>query len=230
MDAANILMQTELFGHLDRSTLDATAPNWSTRTYQRGEIVFNQGDRGDAIYVLVEGVAKVFLTSEDGDQMVLVTLRPPATFGELALVDGLPRSASVEALERLTVLVLSRRAWGELVEQHPELRAGLLTSLGALLRRLTDQASDFVFLDLQGRVAKVLVTSAEERGERTPDGIALDLNMTQGDVARMVGGSRQAVNQILGSLASRGYLELHGRTIVIRDLEPLRRRAGFTTL
>jgi CRP/FNR family cyclic AMP-dependent transcriptional regulator len=229
MDAANILKQTELFGHLDRSTLDATAPNWTTRTYQRGEIVFNQGDRGDALYILVEGVAKVFVTSEDGDQMVLVTLRPPATFGELALVDGLPRSASVEALERITVLVLGRRAWGELVEHHPELRAGLLTSLGALLRRLTDQASDFVFLDLQGRVAKVLVTSAE-RGERSSEGIVLDLNMTQGDIARMVGGSRQAVNQILGSLASRGYLELRGRTIVIRDLEPLRRRAGITTL
>ena len=102
----------------------------------------------------------------------------------------------------------------------------LLQSLGGVLRRLTEQTSDLVFLDLHGRVAKLLAGIAEERGSGD-DEIELNLELTQTDLANMVGGSRQSVNQILRSFERRGYLEMSGRRVVIRNLEKLRARAGL---
>jgi CRP-like cAMP-binding protein len=224
--SVDLLAQTELFGELDRATLQQVAEHAIRRSYKKGSLIFVQGDRGDALFVLVEGLLKVLVTSEQGDEMVLVTLRPPATFGELALVDGGPRSASVEVVEPATVLSFERTTLLELAQRYPPVGVGLLRSLGSLLRRLTGQASDFVFLDLHGRVAKLLVRFAEAEVLAPQGEVVLDLHLTQGDLARMVGGSRQSVNQILRSLASRGYLELRGRSIVIKELSQLRRLAG----
>lgn len=226
-EAATLLGETELFEPLQRTALVRLAEMATQRSYRKGEFVFSQGDLGDSLFVLLEGVVKVLVVSEQGEQMVLVTLSPPATFGELALVDGRPRSASVEVLEHAEVLVLSQAGFADLIREHPGVTQGLLLSLGSLLRRLTDQTSDFVFLDLHGRVAKMLVGFAEAHGETSENGIVLDLHVTQSDLARMVGGSRQRVNQILGRFEHRGFLEVHGRQIVIKELDLLRRRAGL---
>jgi CRP-like cAMP-binding protein len=174
-----------------------------------------------------EGLVKVFVTSEGGDEMVFVTLRPPDTFGELALLDGLERSASAEAVEATTVVELDRNTFLDLLNSNPHMTEALLRSMGHVLRRLTEQASDLVFLDLHGRVAKLLVTIADERGVALTTGQELDLQLTQSDLARMVGGSRQSVNQILRSFERRGYLEIEGRKVVVKEAEQLKRRAGL---
>jgi CRP-like cAMP-binding protein len=124
------------------------------------------------------------------------------------------------------LLTVSRTALLEALGSSPELADGLLRSLGSMVRRLTDQAADLVFLDLHGRVAKLLLALSEERGISEGGGRALDLHLTQTDLANMVGGSRQSVNQVLNSFERLGYLELDGRRIVIRRPELLRRRAG----
>jgi CRP-like cAMP-binding protein len=115
----------------------------------------------------------------------------------------------------------------ELAARDPALTEALLQALGGLLRRLTEQASDLVFLDLPGRMAKLLAGLAAERGSATAEGIELDANLTQTDLAGMVGASRQSVNQILQSFARRGYLQVRGRRIVIHRLDLVRRRAGL---
>jgi CRP/FNR family transcriptional regulator, cyclic AMP receptor protein len=226
-DLVPLLSKTELFGHLNEDALRSLASKGTRRRHKKGELIFRQGDEGRSVYVLLEGLVKIFLTSERGDEMLLVTLQAPATFGELALVDGLPRSAAVEAIEPVETLSFSVSDLLEFAKVDPSFSTGLLESLASLIRRLTDQASDFVFLDLHGRVAKLLLNFVDTRGERTDEGIVLDLHLTQGDVARMVGGSRQSVNQILGTLSNRGYLALYGRKIVIKRLDLLRRRAGL---
>lgn len=226
-EAATLLRRTELFGHVGDDGLLRIAERSTTRRYKKGHLVFRQGDPGHCLFVLVDGLVKVVVTSEQGEEMVLVTLEPPATFGELAVIDGRPRSASVEVIEPATVLSLERSTLLELIDRQPAVREGLLRSLGGLLRRLTDQASDFVFLDLQGRVAKLLVRLAESQPGGGSGETVLDLRLTQGDLAHMVGGSRQRVNQILRSLEDRGYLELRSRKILVKDLEHLRRRAGL---
>ena len=142
------------------------------------------------------------------------------------MVDGGLRSASAAAVEATTLLTLNRTALLESLTDSPELVDRLLRSLGSTVRRLTDQAADLVFLDLHGRVAKLLLGLAEERGASESGGWVLDLHLTQTDLANMVGGSRQSVNQVLRSFQRVGYLELDGRRIVIRKPELLQRRAG----
>ena len=225
--AAGLLGSTDLFKNLDPPVLDQLARSVTFRNYRRGHLIFAQGEPGDSLFVISEGLVKVFVTSEEGEDMVLVTLRAPETFGELALIDGGLRSASAEALEPTTTLTLSRGTLIELLQRHPTLAQALLSSLVGLVRRLTEQAADLVFLDLHGRVAKLLLTLAEERGRHEGQAVLLDLQVTQGDLAAMVGGSRQSVNHILHAFQRRGYLEIDGRRIVLKDLRALAKRAGL---
>jgi CRP/FNR family cyclic AMP-dependent transcriptional regulator len=228
--AVALLRRTRLFAELREDTLRALADRSVERSYPRHGRLFYQGDSGSGLYVLASGLVKVVVTSEDGEEMVLVTLGPGDAFGELSIVDGGPRSASAEALEPTVALVITREVLLDLATRDSGLTEALLRTLGALLRRLTEQASDLVFLDLPGRMAKLLAVLAAERGSETPEGIELDANLTQTDLAGMVGASRQSVNQILQGFARRGYLQVRGRRIVIHRPDLLRRRAGLDAL
>lgn len=225
--AAALLGQSQLFSRLGDRLLHELVAQASTRTYRKGAMVFYQGDPGDALYVLAEGRVKVFVTSAHGDEMVLATLGPPDSLGEVALLDDGPRSASVEALEAVTALAFARSTLLDLLHTTPDAADAVLRSAGSLLRRLTGQAADLVFLDLEGRVAKLLVGIAERSAQEVEQHMALDLGVTQTDLAAMVGGSRQSVNQILHALEGRQFLALEGRSVTILDLEALRRRAGL---
>jgi CRP/FNR family transcriptional regulator, cyclic AMP receptor protein len=224
-DAVSVLAGTSLFGSLATQDLAGVADLCVRRTYAKGQFLCYQGDPGDRLFVVANGRVKVTLTSEHGDEMVLVTLGTHEVLGELAVIDQAPRSASVVAIVPTTVLMLSRPVLLQLMSSHPAVRDALLTSVGALVRRLTEQAGDLVFLDLGERLAKLLLRLADDSG-RAGDRIVLDLGLTQSDLARMIGGSRPAVNRALQSLASRGLIEISGQTIVLQDLAGLRRRAG----
>jgi CRP-like cAMP-binding protein len=142
--------------------------------------------------------------------------------GEVSLLDASTRSASAEAIEDCQALALSRAAFMDLVHSNPRILDAVMRSFGALIRRLTEQNADHVFLDLPGRVAKTLVRLA---GENQAPMITIELNQSQ--LAEMAGGSRQSVNQAIGSFASRGWLRTEGRRIVVTDVSALRRRAGM---
>jgi CRP-like cAMP-binding protein len=226
-EATSLLASTRLFGGLDAAALSSLAERAVERSYKKGQLLVYEGDPGDSVFVVSSGLIKVMVTSEEGEEMVLVTLRPSDTFGELSLVDGGPRSASAEALEQSAVLVITRPVLLELLKEHPSVTEALLRSLGGLVRRLTEQAADLVFLDIHGRMAKLLLNMAQRRDTGAEADVVLDLNLTQADLAAMVGGSRQSVNQTLRSFESRGYLKIEGRTIRLIKLQELRRRAGM---
>ena len=224
---ATLLGQTQLFGGLSDEMLERVAERCVDRRYKKGNIIFRRGDQGDRLYVIAEGSIKVFLNSDDGDEMMLRSLEPTEVLGELALADGGARSASAEALEDTVLVSLDRDTWLDLQEKHAELRQAMLEALVGVVRRLTEHTADLVFLDLQGRVAKVLIQLIEERGTETDEGMVLDLPMTQSDLASMVGGSRQSVNQSLSAFQRRGYLDVRGREVVVLDMAGLRHRAGL---
>lgn len=224
-DAA-LLQSTPLFGGMPIEALERLADKAIRRSYGRGEVIFREEDAGDLLCIVITGLVKVYRSSSDGDEMVLVTLGPSSVFGELPMIDGGLRSASAAAVEATTLLTVNRTALLEALAGSPALADGLLRSLGSMVRRLTDQTADLVFLDLHGRVAKLLLALSDERGTSEGDGRALDLRLTQTDLANMVGGSRQSVNQVLNSFERLGYLELDGRRIVIRRPDLLHRRAG----
>lgn len=222
-DLANRLGATELFAALDRQALATLAAGTRTRSLPRGALVFLEGDPGDGLYVVLGGRVKITVESPDGDEMLLATLSPPDTFGELSLIDGRPRSASAEALEPTELLWVGRDAFRAAYERHPQVAERLLMILGRLVRRVTGQAADLALIDLEGRVARLLVRMLDSGGG-TAD---LDLGLTQSEIASMVGGSRQSVNQILHGLERTGYLEVRGRKVTIRRPVELRARAGL---
>jgi CRP-like cAMP-binding protein len=222
---AEVLGRTELFGGLAPGDLEAIASRGIVRSYPKGQILFYQHDPGEALYVILEGRVKAFVTSEDGAELNLGVFESPSILGEVALVDGGPRSASAEVVAPARLLVFTRGTFFSLLGEHPPLVESYMRMLGKLIRRLQDRTEDLVFLDLHGRVAKLLLRFAED-APSGPEGTLLDLKVTQGELAAMVAGSRPTVNQILKTFEGRGYLTIAGRQIVVKNEDALRRLAG----
>ena len=211
---AAVLARTELFSGIDLATQRRIAERVAERVVERGRCVFTQDQPGDRMYVLAEGAVKLFVSSRDGGIVELVRHRPPATFGEVALLDGGLRSASAEATERSTLLVVTRAELVALLRAEEQVAEALLRTLGTIVRRTTRQVSDLVFLDLQGRLARQLLVLA---GDGNGNGAARTRQVTQAELASMVSGARQTVNQALRSLEARGYIRADGRSFEILD-------------
>lgn len=210
------------FAGLDPDALTRLAATMRTRRFRRGEVIFHVGDPGDALFVILNGEVKISLPSETGDEAILATLRSGDVFGELALLDGAPRSASAAALTAAETVVLPRDRFRELIATEAHVRDALLASLAAELRRLTTHVEELHFLDITGRLAARLVRLAQDGGTRTPDGsIRLRTSLTQGDLAAMVGCTRQSVNKLLGQFTDDGLLRLERDGIVVIDLDGL---------
>lgn len=218
-DVAAVLASTAVFSALDPQALDRLAAAAVVRRYRRGEYLFHVGDPGDSLLVVAEGLVKVTISSPDGSDVVLAAMGPGESLGELAVLDGAPRSASVVAAEATTVFVLGRRELLGTMAAHPAVLDAVLVNLGALVRRLTETTADLVFLDLGGRLAKTLLRLAGTQQ-------AIDAGLTQSDIAAMVGGSRPAVNKALQTLAARGWISIRPHQIVLHDKAALLRRAG----
>ncbi len=221
--AVDALVGIPLFRLLGTEGLSAAARDGLFRSYASGHTICCQGDPGDHLYAVIEGLVKVVFTSPRGDEMVLNIMGPGETFGELALLDGSTRSASVVALRPTSIFVLPRRRLLNLMSHNPELVDEFLKLIGRLVRKLTEQAGDLAFLDLGGRLAKILLQLSEMQDQ--VQRIILDQGLTQSDLAGMIGASRPAVNRALQSFAARGLIAVHGRTIELLDLEALRKRS-----
>lgn len=210
------------FGGLEPAALERLAASMRARRFRRGEVIFHIGDPGDALFVIVSGDVKISLPSETGDEAILATLRPGDVFGELALLDGAPRSASATALGPAETVVLPRDRFRELLATEAGFRDALLASIAGELRRLTHHVEELHFLDITGRLAARLVRLAEEGGTARPDGaVQLRANLTQADLAAMVGCTRQSVNKLLGQFTDDGLVRLERDGIVITDLAGL---------
>ncbi len=210
------------FGGLDPAALERLAASMRSRRFKRGEVLFHIGDPGDALFVIVSGEIKISLPSDTGEEAILATLGPGAVFGEVALLDGAPRSASATALVATETVVLPRARFRELIATEEAVRDALLASIAGELRRLTTHVEELHFLDITGRLAARLVRLAGEGGTQLPDGaIRLRRNLTQADLAAMVGCTRQSVNKLLGQFADAGLLRLEREGIAVIDMPGL---------
>jgi CRP/FNR family transcriptional regulator, cyclic AMP receptor protein len=210
------------FAGLDPDALERLASGMRSRRFRRGEVIFHVGDPGDALFVIVSGDVKISLPSETGEEAILATLRPGAVFGELALLDGAPRSASATALSATETVVLPRDRFRDLIATEAGVRDALLASIAGELRRLTQHVEELHFLDITGRLAARLVRLAEEGGSPTDDGaLRLRANLTQADLAAMVGCTRQSVNKLLGQFTEDGLIRQEREGIVVTNLPGL---------
>jgi CRP/FNR family transcriptional regulator, cyclic AMP receptor protein len=210
------------FGGLEPAALERLAATMRARRFKRGEVLFHIGDPGDALFVIVSGEVKISLPSDTGEEAILATLGPGEVFGELALLDGSPRSASASALVATETVVLPRERFRELIATEAGVRDALLASIAGELRRLTTHVEELHFLDITGRLAALLVRLANEGGTTLPDGgIRLRTNLTQGDLAAMVGCTRQSVNKLIGQFSDDELVRQDREGIVVIDMAGL---------
>lgn len=224
MSAIDTLRRVPFLAPLADDDLGWLAARLRPRQYRAGTTIFHRDDPGTTLHVIERGTVKLMLPSPEGREITVVLLGAGDFFGELALLDSGPRSASAVALEATDTLTLERDQFVALLEAHPQVALRLLGVLGERLRRADDLIGDLLFLDLPGRLAKQLLALADERGSATPRGIRIDLRLSQSELAAMVGATRESVNRCLNAYAERGILDFDRETITLRDPAVLRAR------
>ncbi len=223
MDEA--FLQSPLFAALDAEGAAALRASLVSRDVPKGDVLFQEGQTGDHMYVIVEGKVKLGQTSTDGRESLLGVLGPGEMFGELSLFDPGMRTSTATALTDTTVLLMGHDQLKPWLSGRPEVAAALLQALARRIRRTNDAMADLVFSDVPGRVAKALMDLGEKFGEVTPEGLMVTHDMTQEELAQLVGASRETVNKALADFAQRGWIRLESRQVLIIDVERLGKRA-----
>jgi CRP/FNR family transcriptional regulator, cyclic AMP receptor protein len=218
------LARVKLFADLAAEDLVALAAELKRRRYGKGQFIFQQGDPGLCLYLVESGKVKITSLSAEGKGLVLNLFGPGDFFGELALLDGEPRSADAVAQEACQLLLLQRDDFMRFLEARPHVAIKLLATVSSRLRHTTQQIEDMVFFDLPARLARVLLelpeaelTSAE--GERV-----ITSRPTQAELAEMVGATRESVNKWLGAYEEQGLIRREGNQLIILQPEALRKR------
>jgi CRP/FNR family transcriptional regulator/CRP/FNR family cyclic AMP-dependent transcriptional regulator len=222
-DDAARLAAVPLFSDLDAESLARLAEVARTRSFAAGATIFHRGDPGQVLYVIQRGKVKICLTSPEGQEVALAVLGPGECFGELALLDGQPRSADACALEPVVAAAIQRADFIKAAMQHPRIAVQIMQVLSRRLRQTDDMVQDLLFLDVHGRVAKKLLELGETHGVHTPEGIRIEMRLTQGELAAMVGASRESVNKVMGYLTEKRYITTDKHRITVTRLAELRR-------
>ena len=221
----DVLRRTPLFATLDQDAAASLRASMNEIELARGDLLFHEGDPGDSLYVVLRGKIKLGRTSGDGRENLVAVLGPGEMFGELSLFDPGPRSAGATALVDSTLLGLSSDELTPWLASRPDVARALLRAIARRLRRTNDSMSDLVFSDVPGRVAKALLDLSARFGTPAEDGIHVAHDMTQEELAQLVGASRETVNKALADFAGRGWLRLEARAVVLTNVERLSQRS-----
>ncbi|MFQ5398959.1 MAG: Crp/Fnr family transcriptional regulator [Anaerolineae bacterium] len=218
-NAAEALRQVPFFAKLNPDDADDLAEQMVMRRFGAGQIVFHHGDPGGLLYIIVTGKVKISHTTPEGNEALLAILGEGDFFGELALLDDSPRSATAEALEPTAALTLHREEFIRYIGRNPAFALNVLHTLAQRIRRLNSQISDIFFLDLPARLARILLDLADQYGRETEEGILVELPLTQTDLSEMIGATRVSINKSLGRFRRAGWVKTKGKrfTIVNRD-------------
>ncbi len=212
-----VLRQVPLLASLGEAELEAFAPFLRERRYPRGSMILAQGDAGESLYLIASGQVKVVLIHEDGREVILSVLTEGAFFGEMALLDQEPRSAHVVAMTDATLLQLRREDFQARLRSGPDVAIGLLRELSRRLRRADETIASLMLLDVNGRIANLLLELADEEG-----GERITRRLTHATIGQMVGASRETVSRTMRSLVNREILRVSRREILLLDRGALR--------
>jgi len=214
-----------LFTALDEASAATLRASMTGVKLSRGQTLFKEGDAGDQLFVVVDGKLKLGTTSNDGRENLLSILGPGDMFGELSLFDPGPRTATATAVVDSKLLALANDQVIGWVKEHPQVSLQLLGRLAQRLRKANDVLSDLVFADVPGRVAKAIIELGERFGTKKDDGLDVNHELTQEELAQLVGASRETVNKALADFSSRGWIKLEPRRVIILNYERLSRRS-----
>ena len=229
MDHVNdVLGRTPLFEALDEEGANALRSQMHNVEIARGERLFGEGDAGDQLYVVLTGKIKLTRTAADGRENLLSVIGPSEMFGELSLFDPRPRTQTASALTDSRLAAIDHDALRDLLTNRPDVALHLLRALAQRLRRTNDVMTDLVFTDVPGRVAKALLDLADRFGVQRPEGLQVSHDLTQEELAQLVGASRETVNKALADFVGRGWIQLAAKSVLLVDPERLRKRARLT--
>jgi len=220
-----VVRRAPLFTALDEAAAVSLRASMDTVKIAKGSILFKEGDDGEHLYVIIDGKLKLGTSSGDGRENLLSILGPGEMFGELSLFDPGPRTSTATAVTDAKLLSLSHEKVIPWLKQNPDVSLQLLTRLSQRLRRTNEAVGDLVFSDVPGRVAKALIDLGDRFGKTTPEGLLVNHDLTQEELAQLVGASRETVNKALADFAGRGWLKLDGRSVLITDVERLGKRS-----
>lgn len=210
------LKNIPLFSDLSDMEIEAISKLASSRTFNKNTMVICEGDRSDSLYVILSGQVRVFLSGDDGKEVTLNIQKEGEYFGELALLDDAPRSASVVTTESSRLAVISKAAFDECMEKNPCIALKIIRGLARRLRELTENVRTLALMDVYGRVARTLLDLSEERDDKR----VIPQRLTQRDIANMVGASREMVSRILRDLTMGGYISIENKIITINERLP----------
>jgi CRP/FNR family cyclic AMP-dependent transcriptional regulator len=217
MSLAPVLRRVPLFSDLSEAEIARVAEVARERSYPKNSVILFEDDPGDALYVVVTGMVKVVLIGEDGREVILSVLKEGNFFGEMALIDDEPRSAHVIAMEDANLL----EDFHQRLKETPSIALGLLRTLSRRLREADEKIGGLVLLDVNGRVARLLLRMADEN-----DGVHITRRVTHHTIAQMVGSSRETVSRTMRDMVERGLIEVSRRMITIRNRAALQAAAS----
>ena len=225
LSETEILAKVPIFSGLPEEERERLSRLLRSRRYARGEVIFLEGDQGTALCLIAEGRIRIQLTGADGREVVINVYGPGEIFGEMALLDGEPRSADAIAQDASRVFWLQREDFAAFLDTHPRASMTMLASLSRRLRHTTRVVQDATFRDVPARLARVLLDLAARNGQAIPQGIRIESRLTQGELAAMVGASRETVNRALRGFEQRGLIGWEANRITINQPDQLRARA-----
>ncbi|WP_445681303.1 Crp/Fnr family transcriptional regulator [Radicibacter daui] len=221
MNKKDLLLRHYLFQDLPEDVIDRLLAMTVTRHVHAGETIFLKGDEGDTLYGVLSGKVRISVSSPTGKAVVFNIMETGDVFGEIALLDGLERTADAIAMEAGDLLMILRRDFMGLLEREPRLSIHLLKLLCERLRWTSDQIEDAVFLSLPARLAKKLISLADIYGEENDEGIRIGLDLPQHELGHMMSTSRESINKHLQAWRRAGLIDLHRKSIIIKNRQAL---------
>src|SRR3954447_18282458 len=220
-----ILARAGMFQGVEPSAVSALTNQLHPVDFPRGHTVFAEGEPGDRLYIIISGKVKIGRRSPDGRENLLTVMGPSDIFGDLSIFDPGPRTSSATTITEVRAVSMDRdvlRAW---IAGRPEIAEQLLRILARRIRRTNSTLSDLMFTDVPGRVAKLLLKLAQRFGTQEGDALRVTHDLTQEEIAQLVGASRETVNKALGDFAHRGWIRLEDKSVLISDSDCMARRA-----
>jgi len=224
MVITDLLKQIPLFESLLDSERQRLASLLQRRSLGKGEMLFHKGDTGSAFFIIIKGLIKIGVSNKLGDEVTLAFLRNGDFFGEMALLDELPRSADATALEDSLLYVLDRNDFFPFLTQNENAVRSILRALSMRLRRTDDLFAEISFLTVSARLAKRLLELAEPLQNPAKESPEYRIQMSQRDIAAMLGVTRESINKELKILRDKGMVTTSRNAIIVQDLDRLKRR------
>ncbi len=218
-NSLDFLLDVPIFADLDQPTLEKIAGLGKTKSYEKDETILVEEDAGSALFVITKGKVKVARQSSDGREVILTILSESDFFGEMAILDGLNRSATVVATEDSELFIIQRQDFVNLLKEHPEISISLLQELTARLRAADMKIKALSLKDAEGKVATVILQIADDIGKIKHGIVEIERLPLQQDLANMAGTSRETISRTLHSFAKKGLIELDGSRLRILNYE-----------